>query len=316
MPLDPVLADRLHLLDGLTTWRDVDTPEKAARLVGWDTDPVPYTRPDVETAEIPLAAAGHEFRVRVYGHGDSDSPCLVWSHGGGFVVGTLDMNEADIVAREVAVRAGAVVVSVDYTLAPAAQYPVLHSQVAAAWTWAVDHRAELGIDSRRVSIGGASAGAALSLSATRELVSRGGASPAAMLLAYPVAHRSWDLDPVQQEAMAPLPPVLRIAVEPDGPLNRAYLGDHPDPVFAFLAPDGTGVAGLPPTYVVVCEYDDLRTTGELFVRQARAAGVPVELALATGLVHGHLNRTPALPQVDATLRDMARVVVEATVHAG
>jgi acetyl esterase/lipase len=137
-----------------------------------------------------------------------------------------------------------------------------------------------------------------------------------MLLAYPVAHRSWDVDPVQQEAMAPLPKVLRIDVDPDGPLNRTYLGDDPDPVLAFIAPDGTGVAGLPPTYVVVCEYDDLRTTGELFVRQARAAGVPVELAMATGLVHGHLNRTPALPQVDATLRDMARVVVEATVHAG
>ena len=123
LPLDPVFAERLHLLNGIRTWGDIGDEEIAARLAAWDQDPAPYTAPNVSTRDVALEADGHRFHVRVYGSGARASPCLAWVHGGGFFAGSLEMPEAEMVAREIADCAKAVVVSVDYGLVPEVAYP-------------------------------------------------------------------------------------------------------------------------------------------------------------------------------------------------
>ncbi|HMO11937.1 MAG TPA: alpha/beta hydrolase [Actinotalea sp.] len=318
MPLDPYLTARLTLLDGIDSWSALDDPVLAPRVTEWSRDGSPYPGPAVASHDVGLTADGRAFRVRVYGSGDGAAPCVVWVHGGAFLAGDLDMNEADLVARELVDRAGAVVVSVDYELVPHVRYPVPHRQVVAAVRWAVAHAAELGADPDRLVLGGASAGGALGLAAARELVAAPGPVPRALLLAYPVGHHRWPQDPRQEALMAGLPGILRFSAETIVEINDGYVAGHPDPRFAFVDLDPAGVTaaltGLPPTLVVVCEYDDLRTSAELLVEQARAAGCRVERRLATGMVHGHLDRTPVLPEVDASLDALARVVRELDVR--
>jgi acetyl esterase/lipase len=97
-------------------------------------------------------------------------------------------------------------------------------------------------------------------------------------------------------------------------VNANYLGDAPDADLGFLDAAADSVAGLPPTLVIVNEYDDLRTSGDLLVAQATRGGCRVERVLASGMLHGHLNRTPVIPEVDRTLRQIGRVVEQADVQ--
>ena len=309
MPIDAALTSRFPLLEGIDSWDAIDTvPGARARMDAFEADDAPWAAPDVPHYDVPLSAAGHSFRVRVYGTGDGSAPALVWVHGGGFLAGDLEMRESDLVAREVAVRIGGVVVAVDYSLVPAVTYPVPHQQVVAAWRWTREHAEALGVHVDRVGLGGASAGGALSLAAARELAAEG-EHPAVLVLAYPVAHRRWDVDADLDAAMAGVPPMFRYPPATVEQLNAGYLGETPSASFAFVdTADPAELAALPPTLVLVAEYDDLRTSANLYVRQARAAGGRVERVLVEGVLHGHLNRTPAFAPMDRSLADIARVV--------
>ncbi len=311
MPLDPSLAARLSLLDAIASYEQLDHDEDAARRWAlFMADDEPWPVPDVPVRDVGLEADGHPFRVRVYGEGDGAAACLVWSHGGAFHGGDLQMNEADLVARELVRRTGGVVVSVDYTLVPVATFPTLHRQVAAAWVWTSAHAVDLGVDPARIGLGGASAGGALAIAAAREMA-EDGAAPAYLALAYPVTHQHWELDPELESSMAGLPTIQRFPLGAVRAFNEAYLAGHRAARFAFA--DDADLGGLPPTLVLLSEYDDLRTPAEGFVVQARSAGCRVERRLARGVFHGHLNRTPALRAVDEGLGQIARVMVAADV---
>ncbi len=124
------------------------------------------------------------------------------------------------------------------------------------------------------------------------------------MLAYPVAH-----DPVprgsdeHQAAMATLPVALRFSPESTAYANRNYLGDNASDVpYAF--PALGSVAGLPRTLVILCEYDDLRATGEGLVDALRDAHVPLTVELVRGVAHGHLN-VPGLPAALRSLGGMS-----------
>jgi acetyl esterase/lipase len=216
-------------------------------------------------------------------------------HGGGFRAGTLDWNEAPVVSAELAARAGAFVASVDYRLASeAVRFPVPLDDVVAAWTWLTSPVAhDPGLPhGAPLALGGASAGAALALA---------GHAPSSVLLAYPFAHYPVPaLDDETVAVMASLPGMLRFTPESIEGMVRNYVGRISDiPVLAL--PGHARLGGLPPVYVLHSEYDDLRPSGELLVRQLREAGVEARDYLARGMLHGHLNRLPSLAEVDASL---------------
>ncbi len=171
-----------------------------------------------ETTHHTLNADGFDFGVRVYPAAAPNGSVLVWLHGGAFMFGTIDMPEADEVARRLS-ETGTTVVSVDYTLGPldgldglpgpeegtpgpspeqfAAElaaagprspYPTASLQTVAAFEWARANAHTWGADPRRVSLGGASAGGNLSAGAAVRLRDAGGDAPASLLLVYPVLH--------------------------------------------------------------------------------------------------------------------------------
>jgi acetyl esterase/lipase len=300
----PAIAARFPLIRDLQPGFDVDdVPESA---LAWFAPFGDYALPDVAIEDRSIEGLHGPIAIRIYRpRGASGSrPGLLWNHGGGFTAGDLDMPEAHVVSAEIAARAGAVVVSVDYRLAVGGvRYPVPVDDVAAAWDWFVGSAGELGVDAARAAIGGASAGANLAVAAVLRARDAGHPLPSGMLLAYPALHFPTPALPDALAAeMRELPLPLRFTPRMITDITGAYLGRITD-IPSNLMPGLADLTGLPPTRILVSEYDDLRASGELFVEQLTERGVPVELDVATGMLHGHLNipPVPELPEVGRSI---------------
>lgn len=271
------------------------------------------------THDVALRGGDHDFRVRVYPASEPNGALLVWLHGGAFMFGTLEMPEADQVGRRLS-AAGITVVSVDYTLAPLdalevlgppdpdadipspeeiraemeaagprARFPVAGLQIVAAFDWAVENAATYGADPRRVSLGGASAGANLSAGAAMRLRDRATTAPRVLALVYPSLHDGI-LEPNEETAvlLRSVPPVRLFTPESRDAINRNYLPDGEDPEgYAFAG--GHDLAGLPEVLIVNAELDSLRPSGEAFAAELAVASVDVRVVREHGAMHGYLN---------------------------
>jgi acetyl esterase/lipase len=299
MPLDPFLAEKMHLLEGLS-WEDAQTdPEAMARFTDYFRDPDEWTMPNVSVEDRTVPGPHGEVPVRIYTPGDAPRRALLWLHGGGFMGGNLDMPEAHLVSAELAVRAEALVVSVDYRLAVnGTRYPVPVDDAHAAWLWLTETRRP---QSGPVGLGGASAGAALALSTAIRLRDQDEPRPDALLLAYPFVHFPTPaLDDETAAGMRDLPSLLRFTTESIEHMVRNYVGRLTDLPTAAM-PGAANLDDLPATGIVLAEFDDLRPSGHLLARQLEESGVPIRTYLAAGMTHGHLNRSPSLKEVDRSL---------------
>ncbi|SMQ73650.1 alpha/beta hydrolase [Agreia sp. VKM Ac-1783] len=306
MPLDPHLADRVRSIPTDPAWNaDRSDPDNARVYAEFFTDPAPYELPlSVDIRDDVVPGPHGPIPVRLYRAVGASGPvpALLWNHGGGFVGGDLDMNESHVVGAELAARSGALVVAVGYRLANAGvRYPVPLEDVEAAWLWLAAHADDLGVDARRIAIGGGSAGANLAAATVVRVRGNGGPIPAALLLAYPALH--FPLPSVDDEVhavMTTLPRVLRAPASAVSAMFANYAGRLSD-LPAEVIPGNAPLEGFPATRILISEYDDFRPSGELFAEQLAEVAVPVETRLAAGMLHGHLNRTPTLPEVSRSL---------------
>jgi acetyl esterase len=201
-------------------------------------------------------------------------PVLVYFHGGGWVVGSLDSHDG--VARYLANHARALVISVDYRLAPEHRFP---AAVEDAWTsvvWAHEHVSDVGGDAARTAVGGDSSGGTLAAVASLRARDRGMAL-ALQLLVYPALDsRPGGLD---QESAWWLRQYLRTDAD----------GLDPD-ASPLLAEDLRGVA---PAFILSCGLDPLRHQADTYTMRLRAAGVTADHVYFEGLIHG-AYRMPAV----------------------
>jgi acetyl esterase/lipase len=232
----------------------------------------------------------------------SSAPALLWLHGGGFVMGSVDDTESVIPSAELAARADAVVVSAGYRLAvDGVTYPVPLDDAFAAWRWLEENAGTLGADRDRLFIGGASAGANLAAGVCVRLREQGGRMPRGMLLGYPFAH--FPVPPLPGDLardLEAIPAMLRFPLEYQLGVVHNYVG-RTDDLPPETVPGDHPVDGLPEAWIAPAEYDDLRSSAELLAEQLEAAGVPAHLQPARGMVHGFLGRGPSLTGVDETL---------------
>ena len=253
----------------------------------------------VEDRSIPGPAG--DLPVRIY-HPDLDAqtlPALVYFHGGGHVIGNLDTHDA--VARNLCNGAGCIVVSVDYRLAPEHKFPAAAEDAFAAVGWCAVHGAEIGIDPRRMAVGGDSAGG--NLAAVAALMARDAGGPAIRLqvLVYPVTDYACDTESYRtySDGYGML----------DAPSMRwfrdHYLRGDADRLDWRAAPLRAGdLTGLPPALVLTAQCDVLHDEGEAYARRLRAAGVEVEYRKARGLIHGFFTMAP---MIDGAVRAQALV---------
>jgi acetyl esterase/lipase len=244
--------------------------------------------PGTAVRDLTLSGPGGDLPVRIYQPAGADSgprPLVLYFHGGGFIFGDLRMG--DWMCSSVAVTVGAVVVSVDYRLAPAHPFPAAVEDCYAALTWAVENAADLGAAAAgettapRVGVMGESAGGNLSAVLCLLARDRGGPEISHQALLYP---------PTDMTRMSPTAARSLIISEPDMlAFRRLYLGDS-DPADALVSPLLAGDhSGLPPALIQVAEHDPLRDDGVRYAAALRWAGVPVRFTEYVGMPHGYLN---------------------------
>lgn len=275
-----------------------------------------YIRPsNVRITNITIPGSETKIPGRLYQPIDADGnltpgphPLLVWFHGGAFIFGDIDMGEAEFTSTEVASRASAVVVSVDYRLAnPDLRFPCCQVDALDAVTWAISEAAELGADKNRVFVGGASAGACLTGSVALMLRDRG-IKAAGYLPIYPVAH---SVLPEMNEVVRKAVEGVHYFVPEFSALHNPWLmegmaADDDHHVWPGEAADLSGQAAF---LIVHAEKDSLRMSGEPWTQQLRAAGVAVDEFIEPNVPHGYLSFGPSDNGADHTFGLMARWIL-------
>jgi acetyl esterase len=284
------------------------TPERArtyvraeARLSAARPTPVGAVRDlEVDGGDGPL-------RARHYAPDEPGGPhpLLLFLHGGGFVVGDLDVYDEP--CRVLCRHGGVHVLAVEYRLAPEHPFPAPGEDVVAALDWALDHAAELGADPARVAVGGDSAGGNLAALAAQHAERR----PCLQLLIYPAADMHTERP--SQELFAE--GFYLTAADREWYHRHYFSGpggpDVDDPRALPLARGE--LDGLPPAFVVTAGFDPLRDEGEAYAEALRDAGIPVLLRRFGNLIHGFINMggvspacRDALVEIAGTLRGMLR----------
>ena len=214
-----------------------------------------------------------------------------------------DLDTYDGTARDHAVGAGAVVVSVDYRLAPEHPYPAAVEDVWAATQWVAEHAGELGADPERLAVAGDSAGGNLAAVVSQLARDAGGPRILFQLLWYPAATWDTSLPSFTENADAPI-----LAVGAVKGFSRWYAAgvDLSDPPATLVPARAKDLAGLPKAYIAVAGHDPLRDDGARYAELLAAAGVPVELHNAETLVHGYVGYTGVVPAAtEATQRGLS-----------
>jgi acetyl esterase/lipase len=241
------------------------------------------TRSGVAVSDRTIPGPGGDLLVRVYtpGPGAGSRPLVLNFHGGGFVLGALRMS--DWLCSNVAATVGAVVVSVDYRLAPVNRFPAAVDDCYAALTWAAGNAAAIGAGGP-IGVMGESAGGTLAAVVCLLARDRGGPALSHQTLLYPAT----DLTRVAPPPSSGEKPLF-LSVPEMQAYRRYYLGDADPADFRaspLLAPSH---AGLPPALIQVGEHDPLRADGVRYAEVLRAAGVPARLTEYVGMPHGFLN---------------------------
>jgi acetyl esterase len=306
MPLDPAIQGMLALLESLDRPAIHEGTPGDARAA-FRTLTVNLRQPDtiVEVAQIEdLAIPGPHgnLAARLYRPeeaADAAVPTVVFFHGGGFVLGDLDThdNQCRWVCREV----GAVVLSVEYRVAPEAPFPAAVHDCHAAVEWAAAHIGELGGDAARLALAGDSAGGNLAAVVAQITTAEGGPDIAAQLLIYPATDLV-DEEGTQYPSRVENAEGYFLTGDDMRWFGEHYAGeterDH-----HHLSPMHGTLEGLPPAVVVTAEFDPLRDEGEAYAQAMADAGVEVVQRRFDGLIHGFFDLASLSPACEAAVRE-------------
>ncbi len=302
MPLHPqarTMIERTQALNLPPTSRM--TPKEARDSVRQRSAALPREEiASVRDHRVPVP--GGTIVVRVFTpRGTAPMPALVYFHGGGWVTGDVDTHEG--ICRTLANAAGCVVASADYRCAPEFKYPTAAEDSYAATRWVAENARELGVDPRRLAVGGDSAGGNLAAAVALMARDRRGPQVAMQVLVYPVTDCDFTRPSYTENAEGYLltSESMRFYWDQYAPKEADRTHPYASPMRA------VSLAGLPPALVLTCEFDPLRDEGEAYAAKLAAAGVPVTHTRYPGMIHAFFRFTSSV--------DAARAAVAETVAA-
>ena len=253
---------------------------------------------DVSHQLIP--GPGGDLLARIYKpRGKGPFPVLVYFHGGGWVIATIDTYDSS--CRALANAANCMVVSVAYRQAPENKFPAAAEDAYAATQWVIANAAQLNGDPNRVAVGGESAGGNLAAVTCLMARDRKGLMPVHQMLVYPVTNYAFDTPSYQENANAK-------------PLNKAmmmwfwnhYLKNEADGSNPYASPLRTeNFRNLPPATVITAEIDPLRSEGQAYAQQLQKAGVSVKATNYSGVTHEFFGAGAVVDKAKQAVRDAA-----------
>jgi acetyl esterase/lipase len=282
---DPEIAPMVPLLPVESDWSDLDAARAQMDQMLAAIPPLPAGVAEqvrFEDRVVPGPSDAPKLSVRVYTPVGSASkrPAVLYIHGGGFCFGSVEFEHQG--AMMVAHKTDAVVVSVEYRLAPEHPFPAGVEDCYAALGWLSSEAPALGVDASRIAVIGQSAGGGLAAGMTLMARDRGGPKLCFQVLGIPELDHRLETTSMVEFVDTPLwnrPNAIESW--------RCYLGENPDPVSPYASPAiARDLSGLPPAYVSTMEFDPLRDEGIEYALRLLQAGVPVELHQYPGTFHG------------------------------
>jgi acetyl esterase len=251
---------------------------------------------DVHERRLP---SGRAIRLYTPSGGDGSPPIVVFFHGGGWVLGNLDMQ--DETCRRLANRVGAVVVNVDYRLAPEHRFPAAHDDGFEALVWAAAHATELGADGDRLAVAGMSAGGNLAASVALRARDAGGPVLSLQTFLYPVLDSRMATVSYAENADAPMLGAQQMRWYWD-----QYVGDSRDREDPYASPaHARDLSGLPAAIIVTAEHDPLRDEAEAYGARLADAGVPTRVTRYAGQTHSFMRLLGVVGDADRALDEVA-----------
>ena len=247
--------------------------------------------PDVATEELHLGAG---LRARSHRPADPQGTTVVFLHGGGWTLG--DVAGYDGLARRLAARLSAVVVSVEYRRAPEHPFPAAVADAVLATRWVLAQAVRLGGDPARVVVAGDSGGGNLAAVVCQQLRDARGRQPAAQLLLYPNVARGADQPSVREFGRLPF-----LTLSDMGWFTRNYVPRGVDLGDPRISPAEGDLTGLPPALVVTAGVDPLRDSGRAYAEALTAAGNRAELLELADMPHGFAHLVALSPAARAAL---------------
>ena len=253
-----------------------------------------------------IPGPGGPLAIRIYRPKDGLKAALVYFHGGGWVLGSLDT--ADATCRALTNRSRCIVISIGYRLAPEHKFPAAVDDAYAAVRWVADNAADLRVDLARIAVGGSSAGGGLAAAVALIARDRGGPKIAFQLLTVPVTELSSRAASHREFA------------EGYGltSADMAWFGGHyvrteadaDEPYASVLRAD---LHDMPPAFVITAECDPLRDDGEAYAEKLRKLGIAARYKRYPGMFHGFTSFPSLLPEASEAFEDAGKALREALV---
>jgi acetyl esterase len=267
-------------------------------MVSLMDEPAPAL-PRVEDVRIPGPAGDIPARVYAPQATDAPRPTVAYFHGGGWVQGDLETHHG--LCARLAAHADALVVAIDYRLAPEHKFPAAVDDCLAAYRWLRTRGRDVGADTTRVAVAGDSAGGNLAAVVSQLAASVGVPLPTCQVLIYPAVDFSLDTDSHRELADGHVIPRERIVW-----YSEQYLRGEADKVDRRASPlRAENLAGQPATMIVTAGFDPLRDEGQAYAERLRRTGVDVVDREYPGQIHAFVSLTKAIPQGIACTLEIA-----------
>ena len=227
----------------------------------------------------------------------TDSPLVLYLHGGGWQMGSVDSHDG--ICRALANASGFTVLSVGYRQPPAHTFPTAPRDCFEALVWARDSAPALGIDAARVAVVGDSAGGNLAAAVALQVRDHDGPDIACQVLIYPAT--TFDLDVGFDSSMEGYV-LFRDEIEWH---KQAYFRAPEDAASDYASPLNADLTGLPPTFVLTAEYDPLGVAGRSFAEKLANSDVETEHGQYDGMIHGFIQFPGLFPEATRAVEDIA-----------
>lgn len=288
--------------DGVPDISEMSVPQARMFLETAFAAMVPNPEPMAEVRDFTVPGPAGRLPVRLYkpeGAGPTP-PLVVFFHGGGWVIGTIESHDAT--CRALASASGCAVASVEYRLAPESAFPAAPEDCYAATKWLAENAGELGVDGERVAAAGDSAGGNLAAVVSLMARDRGGPGISYQVLIYPAVEVGGDYPSRTENAEG-----YFLTTRAMRWFYGHYIQDKSHAKDALASPLlAEDHSGLPPAIVVTAGYDPLRDEGEAYAEKLRQAGVEVKVSRKDGMIHGFASMIGALDDARASLGEMGQ----------